>query len=128
MTKPGWKELMKDERVKILQTAIDVTSKDRQESYGDIQDNLRTTADLISIYLSAKTQTRVTLTSADIAMMLTMLKISRIACPAGAVERDNFVDAAGYIAAVGELISDDGKKFIQPRLDFGKTKEGEEDV
>lgn len=95
-------------RAEILRESISLTAGSRNKSYGEPADNLRAQALLIDAYLSEVRLKRVErdggnfrLTSHDVAVISALIKIGRIAT--GTVVRDNYVDAAAYMAIAGEL-------------------------
>ena len=91
-------------RTEILATAEKMVNGDRQTDYGTPENNFQTIANLWDIYLSTMTNR---LTGKDVAAMLALLKIARIA--SGHAKPDNWIDLAGYAACGGE-IEGDGKK------------------
>ena len=91
-------------RTEILATAEKMVNGDRQTDYGTPENNFQTIASLWDIYLSTMTNR---LTGKDVAAMLALLKIARIA--SGHAKPDNWIDLAGYAACGGE-IEGDGKK------------------
>ena len=91
-------------RTEILATAEKMVNGDRQTDYGTPENNFQTIASLWDIYLSTMTNR---LTGKDVAAMLALLKIARIA--SGHAKLDNWIDLAGYAACGGE-IEGDGKK------------------
>lgn len=91
-------------RTEILATAEKMVNGDRQTDYGTPENNFQTIASLWDIYLSTMTNR---LTGKDVAAMLALLKIARIA--SGHAKPDNWIDLAGYAACGGE-IEGNGKK------------------
>ncbi len=91
------------EREKILQTAMNLTTKVRNKSYGEPQDQMSNGWDLTHAYYNvAKDNPK--LTGAHHAAMFQVLnKISRIA--SGEPKEDNYVDAAAYLAIAGECLN-----------------------
>lgn len=82
-------------RNEILSTAESYVTRDRAATHGDAERNF----DLIAAYWSAHLDT--TVTPADVAVMMTLLKLARIRSnPAHA---DNWIDGAGYLACGGEI-------------------------
>jgi len=82
-------------RSEILDTAKEYVTKDRAATHGDMESNLTTIAELWGVYLERHVD------PADVAVMMTMLKIARIKSnPSNA---DNWVDSCGYMACGGEL-------------------------
>lgn len=82
----------------ILQTALDLISHDRNDSYGDAFEDFSTVASFWSDYIAAKHGIRVELQAADVALMMALLKIRR---QANLHKPDNLIDACGYIALAG---------------------------
>ncbi len=87
-------------RAEILDTAKQCVCTDRQSQYGTPEDSFNTIGRLWEDYLSAKGH-RVDLKPHDVAAMMALLKIARIATGHG--KADNWVDLAGYAACGGEL-------------------------
>ena len=82
-------------RAETLEAAIKCVCGERQDQYGQPEDNFSTIAELWSVYL--KTQ----VSSLDVAMMMALLKIARI--KTGTATEDSFVDLAGYAACGAEI-------------------------
>lgn len=87
-------------REEILDTAKKCVCGDREQDYGSPENNFRTIANLWIDYLSAKPNS-LDITPVDVAAMLALLKLARIA--SGHAKEDNWVDLAGYAACGGEL-------------------------
>jgi len=77
-------------RTSILAEADMLVNGDRNIDYGDPIDDFRRTADMWSAYLN------VPLKPHDVAVLMTMLKLSRIKWSPN--KRDHWADAGGYIA------------------------------
>jgi hypothetical protein len=95
-------------RPEILDTAKKCVCGKRQQDYGSPEDNFTTIADFWSNYTWAahkdifgNTQ-RLNFTPKDVAIMMALLKVARIAT--GSSE-DSFVDLAGYAACAGEIVT-----------------------
>ena len=91
-------------RDEILDTAKKCVSGDREQDYGSPENNFLTIANLWTLYLAATgvvTQIERIIKPKDVAVMLALLKIARIA--SGHDKADNWVDLAGYAACGGEL-------------------------
>ena len=90
-------------RVEILDAAKRCVIDDREQDYGSPEDSFATIADLWNAYLknSANAESWKGVTSVDVAAMLALLKIARIA--SGHAKEDNWVDLAGYAACGGEI-------------------------
>lgn len=86
-------------RTEILLAAQRCVCGDREQDYGSPEDSFATIAALWTAYLGAE------IDSKDVAAMLALLKIARIA--AGHAKEDNWVDLAGYAACGGEIETED---------------------
>ncbi len=75
---------------------------DRDRTHGNKRDNHDNIASLWSAYLTRKLKRPVVLTSADVALLMVLLKVARTL--AGALNVDDMVDAVGYSAIAGELL------------------------
>ena len=84
-------------RPEILETARKCVCGGREQDYGSPESNFSTIARLWEAY------SNVHFSPVDVAMMLALLKIGRVA--SGKVKDDNFVDLAGYAACAGEIAS-----------------------
>lgn len=84
-----------------------VHAEDMEHDYGKPENNFRTIADLWSTYLEAAygEDTIVCLSSRDVAAMMILLKVARVATSEKA---DHWIDIAGYAACGGEI---DGEPF-----------------
>lgn len=78
---------------------------EREQDYGSPENNFKTVANLWIDYLTAKDEP-LAIESKDVAAMLALLKIARIA--SGHAKEDNWVDLAGYAACGGEIESGEG--------------------
>ena len=88
-------------REDILTRAMTCVSGDREADYGSPEQNFKTIALFWSVYLQRLG--RGYLEDKDVAAMLALLKIARIA--SGHAKADNWVDLAGYAACGGEIES-----------------------
>lgn len=91
-------------RKEILETAAACVCGDREEDYGTPEDNFRLIADLWSVYIKKRCAfpgANVCVQPEDVAMLMALLKIARIA--SGRAKSDSFVDLAGYAACGGEI-------------------------
>lgn len=80
-------------REAILTEAAGLITGDRNKTYGSPTENFSNTAALWNVQIGHKLKTP--LTAADVAQLMVQLKMARmIAQP----KRDNYVDAAGYLA------------------------------
>lgn len=93
-------------RENILDTAKKCVCGDREQDYGSPENNFRTIANLWAAYLQGCGVRIDFLEPHDVAAMLGLLKIARIASGHG--KADNWVDLAGYAACGGELEGAEG--------------------
>ena len=84
-------------RKDILSAAEECVCTSRQAEYGPVEDNFALIGDFWSIYMGGDVE----FTAQDVAIMMSLLKIARIAT--GQPKADNFVDLAGYAACAGEI-------------------------
>ena len=82
-------------RAEILRTAEKYVTQDRATEHGDMEDNFITIALYWSIHLGTD------VTAADVAVMMTLLKLARMR--GNEQNLDNWVDGCGYLACGGEL-------------------------
>lgn len=92
-------------RKEILDTALKCVNGERDEQYGNPEDNFKLIANLWMTYLnvcgSIPKGYEINIRPEDVAAMLALLKIARIAT--GKSKDDNWVDLAGYAACGGEI-------------------------
>jgi hypothetical protein len=88
-------------RDEVLGRAATCVSGDREQDYGSPEQNFKTIALFWSVYLQRLG--RGYLEDKDVAAMLALLKIARIA--SGNAKEDNWIDLAGYAACGGEIES-----------------------
>ena len=82
-------------RPEILDTAKKCVCGDREQDYGTPEKNFGTIAALWTAYKGIE------LTAVDVAAMLSLVKLGRIASGHG--KADNWIDLAGYAACGGEI-------------------------
>lgn len=87
-------------REECLKMADRCVNGERDEQYGSPENNFQYIADLWEVYLHA-TGEDVELNVHDVACMLALLKIARIAT--GQPKEDNWIDLAGYAACGCEI-------------------------
>lgn len=85
-------------RQEILDKAKDCVCGQRQQDYGNPEDNFAAIADFWTIYINIP---EVVFTPKDVAMMMALLKVARIRTGKGTM--DSYVDLAGYAACAGEI-------------------------
>lgn len=83
-------------RSELLDEAKRCVCGQRQQDYGQIEDNFNCIARLWSIYKDVQFSAK------DVAMMMALLKVARI--KTGNAE-DSFVDLAGYAACAAEIVT-----------------------
>ena len=91
-------------RAEILDTAKSMVTGQREQDYGKPEDNFSTIAKLWNGYMEAINF--VPLQAEDVAHMMVLFKLGRIITGTGT--EDSFIDAAGYIACAGEIVTGDG--------------------
>ena len=94
------------DRLDILSLAGDCISGNRQEDYGEAEDNFGVIARLWNVYLQATADHLID--AKDVAAMMALLKLARIA--SGHAKSDNWIDLAGYAACGGEIESKRGER------------------
>jgi hypothetical protein len=82
-------------RKSILAEAERCVCADREQEYGPVEDNFSRIAALWNAYKPCG------FTAHDVAIMMALLKIGRIA--SGQAKADNYIDLAGYAACAGEI-------------------------
>lgn len=93
-------------RAEILKAAERCVCTDRNQQYGEPEDNFRTISMLWSVYLCARGMDQ-PLGAADVGAMMALFKLGRIAT--GGDKADNFIDLAGYAACAGEISTESGR-------------------
>lgn len=88
-------------REAILEAARECVCGRREQDYGSPERNFNTIADLWAAYLQGRGVEIDFLEAKDVAAMMALMKIARIASGHG--KADNWVDLAGYAACGGEL-------------------------
>jgi len=82
-------------RAEVLERALSCVNGARQLEYGQPEDNFGMIANLWSAYMGG------IVTETDVAAMMVLLKVGRLATGAGS--EDSWVDIAGYAACGGEI-------------------------
>ena len=91
-------------RKDVLAAAEKCVCGDREQDYGAPENNFRNIAEFWEVYLRGKCvslDADVTILPEDVAAMLALLKIARIA--SGLAKEDNWIDLAGYAACGCEI-------------------------
>jgi hypothetical protein len=89
------------DRQKILEEAGRYIGKDRNSAYGEPEDNFQTIAEMWETYLTRRFGIRIPIRAYDVAPMMTLVKIARLANYP--LHHDSYVDTVGYGAAGGEV-------------------------
>lgn len=103
LAEPADPNVARKRREAILATVAEATCQSRPHTYGDAEDEFPTVAGLWSCYLSRSLDTPIPLESADVAVLLALLKIARIA--ANPDHADSWVDLAGYAVCGGGIVT-----------------------
>jgi len=86
-------------RTEILETAEEYVSADRNNQYGEPEDNFSLIAEYWSVYLGDRDGI---LDAFDVSMMMALMKVARLSKrPENA---DSAIDLAGYAACAGEIL------------------------
>ena len=99
----------------VLETALEVVGGDRASTHGSMLENHENIARLWNAYLYNKGE----LAASDVASMMELLKIARRKL--GSLNRDDYVDGAGYAAVAYECAEAGEKRNDQIPLDFGNV-------
>lgn len=91
-------------REEILKDAIRCVCTDRNEQYGEPEDNFSVIAELWSVYLAGVGVAKVSgsISAFDVAVMMALFKIGR-SMTAEDQKADTFIDACGYLACAGQI-------------------------
>ena len=94
-------------RKDVLKGAETCVCGEREQDYGSPENNFATIAKMWSAYINAYMipthNIEIEIAPSDVAAMLALLKVARIASGHG--KDDNWIDLAGYAACGGELES-----------------------
>ena len=99
----------------VLETALEVVDGDRASTHGSMLENHENIARLWNGYMYNMGE----LTASDVANMMELMKVARR--KAGAFNRDDYVDGAGYAAVAYECAEAGEKRNDQIPLDFGNV-------
>lgn len=86
------------QRNELLQAASNIVTADRNEQYGEPEDNFSNIARLWAVYLGQD------INSEDVAIMMILFKIARL-IGSNYSSLDSWVDIIGYAACGGEIAS-----------------------
>ena len=118
-------------RKEILDTACRCVNGDREQDYGSPESNFGFIAEMWSVYLNRKIELSLQhpvsvdelpslVDSKDVAAMLVLLKIARIA--SGHAKMDNWVDIAGYAACGGEIEALEAMMNQKPNVEVSENE------
>lgn len=96
-----------EKREDLLKQAIDIVCSDRNNQYGEPEDNFSVIGELWSAYLNARCTppgVRVDIGAQEAADMLILFKVARSATAVNP-KTDTYVDIAGYAACAGAIIN-----------------------
>lgn len=96
------------QRERCLDEARKIVCSDRNEQYGEPENNFDVIADYWAVYLNGKYKIGVQLDSGDVAHMMVLFKMGRITT-AKAYKEDNYIDMAGYAACAMECATNKAK-------------------
>lgn len=88
----------REKRGKVLLHAHQIINGERQDAYGNPEDTFGEIAELWNWWLDGD---NAPITAADVAMMMTLMKIARER--GGAGKTDNIVDACGYLGLYEDM-------------------------
>ncbi|MDF2809483.1 MAG: Che12p58 [Microvirga sp.] len=88
----------------IAAKAADLVGGDRDRQHGQKADNFKRIAAMWNAYLSIRRDPAEPLSAVDVGHMMAAMKLART--QSGALNLDDYVDAAGYMACAGEVAND----------------------
>ena len=88
-------------RKEVLEGAMSAVCGDRDHNYGGPENSFQAISSMWNVYLTKTTGVKVTIGPTDVAAMMALLKIVRIATTPD--HMDSWVDLAGYAACGGEI-------------------------
>lgn len=91
-------------REQILRDALQIVTKDRNQDYGNPEDNFATIANYWTTYLQSKhlIPRSENLVASDVAAMMILMKCSRLATSPNKL--DHWIDIAGYSSCGGDCV------------------------
>lgn len=92
-------------RDEVLNAAKQCVCHDRNEQYGEPENNFAVIARFWQEYIFGATGKTFNLTAFDVANMMVLFKVARAATAGANANADSFVDMAGYAACGGEIVS-----------------------
>lgn len=104
------------QRERCLDEAKRIVCTDRNEQYGEPENNFDVIADYWAVYLNGKYKIGVQLDSKNIAHMMVLFKMGRITT-AKTYKEDNYIDLAGYAACAMECATNKAKTLREITID-----------
>lgn len=95
-------------RGEILDKALQIINGERQDQYGNPEDNFQVIADFWTVYIKAQ-GIECTFDAHDVAIMQALLKIARILSGSG--KEDSYTDLCGYAALACDIIKTQKEKI-----------------
>lgn len=95
-----------EKRKNILEEAVRCVCTDRNQQYGEPEDNFRVIAELWNVYIRKRCVGEgadVCVAADDVAHMMILFKLGR-AVTAETPSKDTYIDIAGYAACAGGMI------------------------
>lgn len=99
-------------RNEILENAAAIITKDRNKQYGEPEDNFDVIAQFWNHYLTTTQGVCLYLSATDVAILMALFKIGRIAT-ARDMHEDSYIDAAGYIACAVECAAKEEERIAK---------------
>lgn len=99
-------------RAEILDTAKNIITTDRNAQYGEPENNFGVIAQFWNHYLTTTQGVCLFLSATDVAIMMALFKIGRIAT-ARDMHEDSYIDAAGYIACAAECAAREEERIAK---------------
>lgn len=103
-------------RKETLDAADICVNGQREHDYGAPEDNFATIAAMWTTYVRRSCHSmNITITAHDVTVMMSLLKIGRIA--GGQTKDDNYIDACGYMACAAELATEKSEPKAELKWD-----------
>ncbi len=99
-----------------LKSADDIIHGERQDQYGSPEDSFKIIADFWTPYLKHRFGIDIELNSLDTAHMMVLFKMARML--GQQTKKDNYIDAAGYIAIAGDRLLPSPEKKKQALITY----------
>lgn len=99
-------------RAEILDAAKQIVTSDRDGRYGEPEDNFEAIAQLWNAYLISSRRTDPYLSAKDVAILMVLFKVGRIAT-ARDLFVDSYIDVAGYIACAEECAAKEEERLAK---------------